>query len=134
MKKSILTLVMLLCISPVSYAKKTVDQGTAVLSWTDPTTYNDGSVLPPTDIGGYKLYYGPSTGNYTNVIDIGPNDSNIFDLQLPSGIYFFTLTVYDKDGDESDKSNEASKDIKDIITIILPKQPSGLSCVQKIIN
>ena len=134
MKKSTLILMALILCASVSYAKKTVDQGTAVLSWVDPTTYDDGTALPPTDIGGYKLYYGPSTGNYTKFITIGPNDSNVFELQLPSGLYFFTLTVYDKDGDESDKSNEASKDIKDIVTIILPKQPSALSCVQKIIN
>ena len=44
--------------------------GTAAeLAWDAPALNTDGSAL--TDLTGYKVYYGPSSGNYTGVLDVG---------------------------------------------------------------
>ena len=39
------------------------------LVWTPPTTHQDGSHLFPSDIGGYRVYYGTSSGTYIDSIE-----------------------------------------------------------------
>ncbi len=46
---------LLLTLLIVSYAPAQVEAGQAILSWTAPTTNEDGT--PLTDLAGYKLYY-----------------------------------------------------------------------------
>ncbi len=41
--------------------------GTATLSWTPPTQNTDGS--PLTDLAGYRVYWGTSSGNYPELRD-----------------------------------------------------------------
>ncbi len=96
---------MLILISAV-----TVFAGNATLTWDPPTTNADGS--PLTDLAGYKLYYGTSSGNYTNSIDVG-NVTTYTVVNLTEGLtYFFVVSAYDTLGNESDYSNEVSKKIE----------------------
>ena len=80
--------------------------GSATLAWNAPTTNTDGTLL--TDLAGYKIYYGTSSGNYTSVIDVG-NATTYTASNLSSGAYYFAVTSYDISGTESAYSNEASK-------------------------
>lgn len=80
----------------------------ATLSWAAPTTNADGTAL--TDLAGFSIYYGPSSGYYTNVVDVGNVTSYTLE-DLPPGTLFITVTAYDTDGNESDYSNEMSKEI-----------------------
>lgn len=60
------------------------------------------------DIGGYKIYYGTTSGTYPNSIDVGnviTKDIIGFPLNTK---YYFALTAYDTSGNESGKSAEAS--------------------------
>ena len=58
------------------------------------------------DIAGYKIYYGPSSRNYDTVIDVGNYTSiSITDLE-DNETYYFAVTAYNADGDESGYSNE----------------------------
>src|SRR3989440_5924367 len=57
------------------------------------------------DVGGYKIYCGPSSRNYTNIIDVGNVTSNRIS-NLASGSYYFAVTAYNTLGLESDYSNE----------------------------
>jgi hypothetical protein len=83
--------------------------GSATLAWDAPTTNTDGS--PLTDVAGYKVHYGTSSGNYTRVIDVG--HVKTYKIEgLRSDTYYFTVTVYDISGNESAYSNEVSKTIK----------------------
>ncbi len=43
--------------------------GDATLSWDPPTTNADGT--PLTDLAGYRIYYGTSSGSYSQNIDAG---------------------------------------------------------------
>ena len=89
----------------------------AKLAWDAPTTNEDGT--PLTDLAGYKLYYGPSSGNYTGSIDVEDTTSveiaTIIDViyeALPTtDTVCFTVTAYDTLGNESDYSNEVCEDI-----------------------
>ena len=70
--------------------------------------------LSPTDIAGYKVYYGTSSKNYNMVIDVG-NITTYTVLNLNDGtLYYFAVTVY-ADNYESTYSNEVGKTISTTI-------------------
>ncbi len=84
--------------------------GTATLDWTAPVKNSDGSVL--TDLAGYRVYYGTSSGSYPQSIDVG-NVTTCQVRDLPGGsTYYFVVTAYNLAGAESEPSNEGSKEIK----------------------
>jgi len=60
------------------------------------------------DLAGYKLYYGTASQNYSHTIDLGQvNSYQVGNLQ--DGLkYYFAVTAYDIDGNESGFSNEVS--------------------------
>lgn len=59
-------------------------------------------------VTGYRLYYGPSSGNYTNVVDAG-NGTDCTVTGLDGGTtYYFAATAYTATGGESAFSNVAS--------------------------
>ena len=80
------------------------------LSWIAPATNADGT--PLTDLGGYIVYYGEKTStDYAYTIDVG-NSTSISINDLSSGTWCFAVASYDIDGNESDYSFEACKDIE----------------------
>ncbi len=85
-----------------------ITTGSATLSWNAPTTNTDGT--PLTDLAGYKVHMGTSSGNYTTVVDIG-NVTTYAVSNLAPGTYYFVVTAYDSSSNESNFSNEASKTI-----------------------
>lgn len=80
----------------------------ATLSWDAPTTNADGTAL--TDLAGYKLYYGTSSGDYTVSVDVG-NITGAIINSLEPGNWCFAVTAYDTSGNESDYSEETCKTI-----------------------
>ena len=100
MKRFILFLVFLLCITSTAHAAP------FTLSWTAPTTNEDGT--PLTDLGGYRLYYGIAPGIYSVTLDVGNVTTSIVELP-PDVRYYFAVTAYDTGGNESAFSNEVSK-------------------------
>ncbi len=58
------------------------------------------------DLSGYKIYYGTSSGSYDDVIDVGNVTSFLIDSLVVKTNYFFTLTAYDSSGNESSFSEE----------------------------
>lgn len=78
--------------------------GSVTLSWNPPTTNTDGTLL--TDLAGFRIYYGTSSGNYTSSIDVG-NATSYTVTNLPVGVaLYFALTAYDSFGYESEHSGE----------------------------
>ena len=79
----------------------------ATLSWDEPITNSDGT--PLTDLAGYKLYYGTTSGSYSDNIDVGSVTTYQI-TNLTDGLtYYFAVIAYDTSGNESDYSNEVSK-------------------------
>jgi hypothetical protein len=76
--------------------------GQANLAWNASTSAN---------VAGYKLYYGTSSGNYTNNIKVGMVTSYTVSGLAPR-TYYFAVTAYDASGNESGYSNEVSAAIK----------------------
>ncbi len=81
--------------------------GTVSLSWNAPTANVDGT--PLTDLAGYKLHYGTTSGVYTFSLVLG-NVTN-YAFALPAGTYYFALSAYDTLGLESGLSNELIKKV-----------------------
>ena len=84
----------------------------AMLSWQIPTTRTDGSTLYENDIGGYRVYQGDTEDDVVMIVDLADRYTTSFEVKnLTSGIYYFRVTVYDVDGNESGYSDPAMKDI-----------------------
>jgi len=80
--------------------------GSATISWNPPTSRIDGTAL--TDLAGYAIHYGNSSGNYTTAIDVNdPLVSSYVVENLPSGTFYFAMTASDTYGNSSAFSNEA---------------------------
>jgi hypothetical protein len=93
--------------------------GQATLSWNAPSTNEDGT--PLTDLAGYKIYYGNTSGTYTKSLDVG-NVTTYTISSLQTGTYYFVATAYNTAKFESAYSNEVSKNITN-----KPSAPSGCS-------
>jgi len=96
--------------STSSFAIDVTQTGTAstTLSWTAPTMNEDGTTL--TDLAGYKIYYGKSSRNYTNTIQIdNPSVTTYVVDNLSPDTYYFAATSVNSSGIESRYSGEAVK-------------------------
>lgn len=60
------------------------------------------------DLAGYRIHYGTSSGNYTNIIDVGNHTSHAINNLTDGLSYYFVVTAYDNIGNESDYSHEKS--------------------------
>jgi hypothetical protein len=59
-----------------------------------------------TDLAGYKVYYGNSSGNYNYVVDVGNQTSYILSNLVSGETYYIAVTAYDTSGNESTYANE----------------------------
>jgi hypothetical protein len=76
-----------------------------------PKTNADGTAL--TDLAGYHIYYGTSSGMYSESATVGDPSITTYTIRsLSPGTYYFVLKAYDKNNVESAASAEASKTIK----------------------
>ena len=80
---------------------------------------------PDPDVAGYNLAYGPSTHNYTNVVDVGNSTSfSLFGLVI-GATYYMAVTAYNSLGVESPPSDEVVYTVPD--GTYRPKFESGSS-------
>ena len=76
------------------------------LTWTAPTANTDGS--PLTDLNGYRIYYGTSSGVYPNQVQVdNPGVTSFVIENLAPNTYYFVSTSINSVGVESEFSNEA---------------------------
>jgi hypothetical protein len=88
----------------------TLYTGNAVLSWSAPTQYSDGSPLLASDISGYKVYVGSSSRNYASnhMVSASTTSVRIRDLNVPKGSFYVAVSTLDKAGYESEYSREVT--------------------------
>ncbi len=67
------------------------------LTW-DPNT--------ETDLAGYKLHYGTSSGSYNQVVDAGNQTFGTVSNLISGQTYYISVTSYDSSGNESTNSSE----------------------------
>jgi Divergent InlB B-repeat domain/Fibronectin type III domain len=78
----------------------------ATVFWDAPTENADGTTL--SDLEGYRVYYGTSSRNYSQSIDVRNVTAYIISDLVSEVTYYFAVTAYDTSGNESDFSNEVS--------------------------
>jgi Fibronectin type III domain len=77
-------------------------KGSATLSWTPPTTNDDGT---PLTLTGYRIYWGESEGHYPHSVTVSnPGLTRYVVEQLPPATWYFVATALSADG-ESPPSN-----------------------------
>lgn len=77
------------------------------ISWVAPTEREDGTPISLSEIAGYRVYYGPTSGGYTgrfDILDSSANETGVSDL--PPGRYYIAVTTLDTYGLESVLSEE----------------------------
>ena len=91
----------------------TTDSQTAkiTLSWVAPSTWVDNTAISLSQIGGYRLYYGPAASNTPNMVDISDPTSWEHTLTLDPGTYYFRVSTYDVNGIEGPKSEAISDSV-----------------------
>lgn len=77
------------------------------------------------DLAGYKLYHGKTSGVYDNHIDVGNETSYTIKNLIEGQKYYFALTAYDTFNNESDYSAEAEYTVPNIP----PLPPTGINIV-----
>ena len=108
MKKLLFTII--LSLIPV------VGLAATLFTFTPPTTNTDGTLL--TDLGGYKIYCGQASGDYSVTMDIGlikPDITgkgtypiaNVLNMDVTK-TWYCVMTAYDINKNESVYSNEVS--------------------------
>jgi hypothetical protein len=138
MMNRILSIGLLLCFISFIHSSRAF-AGSATLSWNAPTTHTDGT--PFTDLAGYKLYYGTSSGNYSTAVSLNSTATTTQVNNLTDGLtYYFAVTAYDSSGIESTYSNEVSKSLPAGAQYVLTtskagtgtgtitSSPAGISC------
>jgi hypothetical protein len=87
-------------------AMTTVSVQVASLSWNAPTENVDGTTLD--DLAGFNLYRGVASRDYGAPVVL-PAAETSYSVELLPGTYYFAMTAFDLDGNESALSNEISK-------------------------
>lgn len=103
--------VLLLCLSSAAMAAD------VSLAW-DPS--------PSQNISGYRLYIGNASASYGTPITIG-NQTTYKVTDLAAGTWYFAVTAFDVDGNESDFSNEVSHTVEPAVVDTTPPTIRGVS-------
>ncbi len=78
---------------------------------------------PDPSVAGYAVYYGPAPGQYTNRIDAGAS-LTLTTPSLADGLYYFSATAHDAQGNESDFSNVVGTNL---VTTVVSNVPINVS-------
>jgi hypothetical protein len=83
--------------------------GSVTLSWQAPAENVDGT--PLTDLAGYEIYFGEQSRNYFDSVYVAGSSTTSKTIELPPGSYYFAMTAWDNEGNESAYSNEVIKTV-----------------------
>lgn len=85
------------------------DIGSALLSWSRPTTREDGTALAAGEISGYRVYWSnTNTGSMSMLSSPAASATSYRATELTSGVHYFSISVLDANGLESDLSTRRS--------------------------
>ncbi len=83
---------------------------TVSIAWAAPSTRVDNTPVVPSEIGGYRIYYGNDSSQLQLLTEISdPNRTDFTTPELAPGTYYFAITAYDTYGTESQYSAIGNK-------------------------
>lgn len=80
-------------------------RGLATISWQAVTTNANGT--PITDLGGYEVLHGTTSGVYTDLVDVGNVTTYQWGGLLPSRTHFWVVRAYDQTSPRNYSGNSA---------------------------
>lgn len=89
----------------------TVEVVDKTLRWQAPSQNVDGT--PLNDLAGYVIYWGRNSRAYTDSFTINSPAVTEWEATMAAGDYYFAMTAFDSQNNESDYSNEVLKTIPD---------------------
>ena len=97
-------------IGPFPISVQAIGSGSATLSWSAPTSNEDGTNIA--GLTGYHVYYSTDPGMFSNAIEITGASTTTYNVTgLSAGTYYFAVAAYNADGVESEMSNIGNKTI-----------------------
>ena len=113
MKKFVFAVILLIMVFAIPVRAADV----ATLTWDNPTSRTDGSVFLPSDIAAFKVYFGTVNPPYSAMtVTVTPSyPAKAVDQEFTltgladSTVYYFMVSVVDKNGTEGEKSEVVSK-------------------------
>ena len=88
---------------PATASVNQAPAGPVTVQWLPPTQNTDGSAL--TNLAGYRVYYGTTTTNLDHTVTISnPGLARYVIGDLPPATWYFAMTAYNTNGQESDRS------------------------------
>lgn len=107
--KSLIVLMMALPIAACSGEDaEGVGTGSVSIDWIAPSLRADENTLSLAEIDGYRVYYGKTSGDYLNQIDIIDSTAQEATVTATRGNYYYVVTCIDTAGRESVYSEEVS--------------------------
>ena len=88
-------------------AMVTINLADKTLRWQAPTENVDGSTL--TDLAGYVIYWGTTSRSYSGSHTINSPTATQWEASMAPGAYYFAMTAFDAENNESGYSNEVLK-------------------------
>lgn len=96
-------------LTPFTIEVEAFSMGSATLTWSIPTVRTDGSSLNGS-LSGFHVYYGQTSGDYANKVTLDNAGMSTFVIDnLSAGRWYFVVTAFDRNGIESNPSEEGSK-------------------------
>ncbi len=107
--------------APFGLQSTAISQGSIILAW-EPSL--------GTNVSGYNVYFGVSSGVYTNMISVGNSTNTTISGLVAGETYYFAATAYDSSADESAFSTEILYTVPQTNTPPpTPPSPSGLQSI-----
>ena len=86
-----------------------VGSASLTITWNAPTENEDGS--PLTDLAGYRIYYGSTSGKYGKPVDVQAGVTSYVIDDIGVGTWYLAMTSVNSGGRESEKTAEISFEI-----------------------
>ena len=93
----------------ITVSQATATTGNATVSWVAPTSNTNGSAL--TNLAGLKIYYGTSSSNLNQMVQIASTQTSTTISNLASGTWYFGGVAYTTSGAQSAMSSVVSANI-----------------------
>ncbi|OEY67741.1 PA14 domain-containing protein [Marinobacter sp. X15-166B] len=98
--------------APPDGSENPANTGSASLSWARPEHRLDGTAISVREIEHYKIHYGQDRRSMNNTVTVSGTETSYVVRNLSPGIWYFTVTVFDREGRASPPSDVVSKRIQ----------------------
>jgi hypothetical protein len=86
-------------------------RGVATLNWNAPTEFTDGSSLPATELGGYRVFHGETADDLSPVAEVDSLATSLTVEDLVAGTHYFAVAAISATGEDGEMSPVLAKNV-----------------------